>query len=142
MTSGRNYQEDSRRARDQRTEERKPAEYRGEKDKGKPAFNAGEKKKENHGIPRGTGQRKAGIQCRGKEERKPAEYRGEQDKRKRRDVDVRKGRGMVAGLTRKWASTTPNSGLAGSLFGGWGFGGCAAVWEFGAAPWFGGYLTR
>ena len=27
--------------------------------------------------------------------------------KKRRDVDVRNGREMVAGLTRKWASTTP-----------------------------------
>ena len=53
--------------------------------------------------------------------------------KKRRDVDVRNGRGMVAGLTRKWANTTPGliggapprpspwrggtqSGLAGSLF--------------------------
>jgi len=51
--------------------------------KGKPAFNAGEWKK------------------------KAAEYRGEQNIRKRRDVDVRNGREMVAGLTRKWASTTP-----------------------------------
>ena len=42
--------------------------------------------------------------------------------KKGRDVDVRNGREMVAGLTRKWASTTPVpmegglSGLAGSLF--------------------------
>ena len=40
---------------------KKTAEYRGEQNKGKPAFNAGEKKKENHGIPRGKGQRKAGT---------------------------------------------------------------------------------
>ena len=65
----------------------------------------------------------------GNRRKKTAEYRGEQNIRKRRDVDVRNGRGMVAGLTRKWASTTPvpmeggKSGLAGSLF------------------WFGGYFT-
>ena len=45
-------------------EERKPAEYRGEQNKGKPAFNAGEKKKENRGIPRGTGHtKKTGRRC-------------------------------------------------------------------------------
>ena len=43
----------------------------------------------------------------GNRRKKTAEYRGEQNIRKRRDVDVRNGREMVAGLTRKWASTTP-----------------------------------
>ena len=51
--------------------------------RGKPAFNAGEWTYEN-----------------------PHSMRDNR-RRKRRDVDVRNGREMVAGLTRKWASTTP-----------------------------------
>ena len=52
MPSGRNYQEDSRRARDQRTEERKPRNT-AQWTKEKPAFNAGEKKKEKPALNAG-----------------------------------------------------------------------------------------
>ena len=78
----------------------------------------------------GMDKRKAGIQCRRTEERKTAEYRGEQNIRKGRDVDVRNGREMVAGLSRNWASTTPTPfrgghqrpfGVAVLGLGGWGF---------------------
>ena len=55
----------------------------GYKKKGKPAFNAGEWKK------------------------KAAEYRGEQNIRKRRDVDVRNGRGQVAGRSRACRGIDP-----------------------------------
>ena len=52
-------------------------------------------------ICRTMDERKAGIRCQRTEERKTAEYRGEQNIRKRRDVDVRNGREMVAGFNRK-----------------------------------------